>query len=84
MRTNGVTFADLDRFLKRLGFTKPAVKGPQVVYEHPESDTFFLLRPHRPTEKAEKAVLVLVRKTLVEKGLIEQAEFEKRFNGAPV
>ena len=72
-----VPFAALDNLLRRLGFAETAVPGSHVRYEHTPSGTVLVLRAHRPGELASWSDTTVVRRFLVEKGLIEGDAFER-------
>jgi hypothetical protein len=73
-----ITFGALDKLLKSLRFTRTVVSDSSVAYEHRPSDTLLALRPQPPAEEADPRTLIIVRKMLVERGLIEPDAFEKR------
>jgi len=76
MRSKPITFAELDRALKALGFTVIRVPGSHVAYEHAGSGAVLVLRPHEQEEVIDVTTLAVVRRTLVENGLIDRAKWE--------
>ena len=75
MRNNSITFGDLDQILGDLHFTRIAVRGSHVAYEHP-SGALLMFPPHRVNAKVDQQTLIVVRKTLDEFGLMEREQFE--------
>jgi hypothetical protein len=77
MGKKAVPFPDLQRVLEGLGFVRKKVGGPQVLFEHGPSDTWFLFRAYKPQDKVTDADLIVVRKILDEKGLLEPEALEE-------
>jgi hypothetical protein len=77
MKTSSVPFANLQAVLEGLGFIRKKVAGPQVVFEHAPSDTWFLFRAYRPRDKVTVADLIGVRKILDERGLLAAEALEE-------
>jgi predicted RNA binding protein YcfA (HicA-like mRNA interferase family) len=71
-----ITFAALDEVLQSLGFVLTRVPGSHVAYEHPASGAALLLRDHEGREAVGPASLVVVRRTLVDNGLIDRTRLE--------
>jgi predicted RNA binding protein YcfA (HicA-like mRNA interferase family) len=71
-----ITFATLDKVLQALGFVSTEVPGSHVAYEHPASGAVLVLRLHPGEEPVDQASLVVVRRTLVEKGVIDRARLD--------
>ena len=78
---NPVTFADLRQFLLRLGFVETRVPKSHLVYQHASSGTVLTVRPYRPRDHVDATTLIVVRRHLVERGLIEAAAFERLLEG---
>ena len=74
---NSITFATLDRFLADLGFVVTIIPNSHILYEHAESDTVIMLRLHRPSDAVDPGAWVVVRKTVVDRGVAEEAAFER-------
>jgi predicted RNA binding protein YcfA (HicA-like mRNA interferase family) len=72
-----VAFATLDSFLRRLGFTATTVAGSHLRYEHAPSGTVLVLREYHPTDPVTWADLTVVRRFLLERGLVEEEAFER-------
>jgi hypothetical protein len=78
MRKNGITFAELQQLLQRLGFCEiSSQQGKPLRFEHPETGTVLLFRPHGAREKVEVREMVVVRRQLVDNGLIEGSAFDQ-------
>ena len=75
---NKVTFGALDRVLADLAFHKAPLDGSHIAYEHAPSDTLLVVPRHRPGDPVDEKTLIVVRKMLVEKGLIEPGELDSR------
>jgi hypothetical protein len=76
MKNSTISFAVLQRVLEGLGFVKKKVEGPQLVFEHAPSDTWFLFRAYKPRDKVTAADLIGVRKILDERGVLAAADLE--------
>ncbi len=71
-----ISFARLRTMLQGLGFTETTVPGSHVTYEHPSSGTELVLREYRPRDPVNRGDLAMVRRFLVERGLVGGNEFE--------
>jgi predicted RNA binding protein YcfA (HicA-like mRNA interferase family) len=76
MKTENITFADLEKLLFRLGFISCETKGTQKVFRHEASDTLIMLPPYQSEEILRPFNLMAVQIQLVQRGLISQAAFE--------
>ncbi len=83
MKNAAVSFAALQRVLEGLGFVRKKVGGPQVVFEHAPSDTWFLFRVYKPRDKVTAGDLIGVRKILDERGLLEPEALEGLLHQPP-
>jgi hypothetical protein len=72
-----IPFAVLKDFLSGLGFTNREVNGASIIFEHAPSETLLFFRTYQPREKVDQTDLVVVRKFLDEKGLMDREEFER-------
>ena len=72
-----VTFAQLEHILTELGFVKNVVPKTGVAYEHPPTQTLFVVRLHKPDEIVPGKVLLAAQLQLDGRGVIEAAEFEQ-------
>jgi predicted RNA binding protein YcfA (HicA-like mRNA interferase family) len=71
-----VTFEDLIKLLKQLGFTEFSTTGVQVVFEYPISGFLIVLPPHQLADFVPMRHLVGIRSQLDEIGLISPAAFD--------
>lgn len=77
-----VTYGRLRSVLTGLGFQE--TRNPKrTCLEHAASDTVFLFRPYRANDLVTPAEVVVVRKMLDEKGLLEAEAFEAMLHKAP-
>jgi predicted RNA binding protein YcfA (HicA-like mRNA interferase family) len=74
---NSITFATLDRVLVGLGFVVTTIPNSHTLYEHAESGAVLMLRLHHPNDPVDPGTLLVVRKTVVDRGLTEPAAFER-------
>jgi predicted RNA binding protein YcfA (HicA-like mRNA interferase family) len=74
---DSLTFAKLDGYLAGLGFHIKPVEDSHVAYQHPASGAVIVLRPHRASDKVNQSVWAVVRRTLVENGLVEPESLEE-------
>lgn len=77
-----ITFNELRQLLTRLDFSE-VTQRTHVRFEHDASGAVVILRPYRSTEIVTPIHLAVVRRTLVEKGLIEAESFERFLQKAP-
>ena len=76
MRRNGITFDELREFLLALGCSTVEEKQRTTV-AHPIVGTFLFLRPYRSKETVSARDMLVVRRQLVDNGLIESSAFEQ-------
>lgn len=76
MKSENITFADLEKLLLKLGFTAPKTSLPQKIFQHESSDTLIVLPPYRSQDILRPIHLLSTKKLLVERDLISQAAFE--------
>jgi hypothetical protein len=72
-----ITFGDLRHLLEECAFQQTPVDGPYVVYKHEGAGALQAFRAHRRSERVDPMTVASVRKTLVEFGFMEEAEFEE-------
>jgi hypothetical protein len=75
--SNSITFATLDRVLADLGFVVTTIPNSHTLYEHAESGAVIMLRLHRPSDPVDPGTLLVVRKTVVDRGVVEPEVFEQ-------
>jgi predicted RNA binding protein YcfA (HicA-like mRNA interferase family) len=74
---NSLTYATLDRVLAGLGFIITTIPNSHTLYEHAESGAVLMLRLHHPSDPVDPGTLLVVRKTVVDRGLTEPATFDQ-------
>ncbi|MBL8797962.1 MAG: type II toxin-antitoxin system HicA family toxin [Planctomycetia bacterium] len=78
-----ISFAELRAFLHDMGFVEDTVRGEFLRFQHHPSDTRFIFRAYRPTDRVNPGDLVAVRRFLDERGLMDPAEFERFLSKTP-
>jgi hypothetical protein len=78
-----LTFAELRQFLLGLGFQEDLAKQIYPRFRHRPSDTVFMFRPYKPTDRVNPGDLVAVRRFLDERGLMEADEFDRFLDKTP-
>lgn len=76
MRKSGIGFAELRELLLALGFCEMAEKT-RLRFTHPTVGTVLLFRPHAPKEIVSARDMLVVRRQLVDNGLIESSAFDE-------
>jgi hypothetical protein len=76
-----ISFAEFRQFLLDLGFTAVR-RGNAWFFEHSPSETAFLFRPYRATEKVTLVDFQSTRRHLDLRGLLDEREFDDRFRKA--
>jgi hypothetical protein len=82
MKTSSVRFAQLQKFLEQMGFSK-ARDQQGWRFEHRSSNTVFLFRPYRATDRVYEHDLLLVRSQLEGRGLITEDAFNESLTKTP-
>ncbi|MCI0461800.1 MAG: hypothetical protein L0Z62_33025 [Gemmataceae bacterium] len=78
-----IRFAALDRLLADFGFTKTPIDEFNVLYKHPPSGWRIVFPAHRPSDPVDPKSMIIVRKNLDERGVLEADEFEARLRKPP-
>jgi hypothetical protein len=73
MKKNGITFVELRELLLELGFRE---KSP-TRFEHPATKTILLFRGHGPKGMVNDREMLVVRRQLVDNGLIAASAFDR-------
>lgn len=76
MRKNGITFGELRELLCELGFSE-ASQPNRLRFEHPGTGTVLLFRAYALNETVNDREMVVVRRQLVDNGLIEAPVFDR-------
>ncbi len=84
MRRTEVTYGQLDRALRSLGFSCRVLKGepPARVYEHKETGASFMVPPFPETDFVLDYHLVGARTTLANFGIAEPKAFDAQLQKA--
>ena len=77
-----LTYAVLHKLLTSLGFNPKPVRRSWQAYHHRASDALILLRKRRPTANVSEPDILSIRRHLVEKGLIDENEFDQLLSEA--
>jgi hypothetical protein len=77
MRRNGITFDELRDLLLELGFSQSSQEPNRARFEHPGTGTVLLFRTHHAEETVNDREMVVVRRQLVDNGLIEAPAFDR-------
>ncbi|HMC88425.1 MAG TPA: hypothetical protein VKI17_02710 [Gemmataceae bacterium] len=77
-----VTYGQLREVLVSLGF-KETRRAEGIGLTHPESDTLFLFRAYRDSDKIQPAELFQVRELLDARALLEADSFNRLLTRAP-
>ena len=77
MKLTDLSFSRLRRMLLNLDFEEREGRTAHLVFEHEPSDTIFVFRRYKPTEKIHYADLFSVRKLLDERGLLPADSFDR-------
>jgi predicted RNA binding protein YcfA (HicA-like mRNA interferase family) len=71
-----ITFADLEKLLSKLGFSRCQTGGSQQVFQYPPLGTLIVLPNYEEQETIRPIHLVAVQRTLIENDLISSAVFD--------
>src|SRR5258707_368300 len=81
--TRNIPFRELRQYLQDLGFTE-LVQPTHFRFDHSPSGSILILRPYLPGQTVSEFDLAVVRKTLVERGVVEEAALEHFLEKAAV
>jgi len=79
-----IPFDGLRKVLLDLGFVEAHVPGPYLLFEHAPSGTLLPYRAYEPGDPVSWADLVMTRRLLDERGIVEAKAFETSLDKAPV
>jgi len=84
MKRTDVTYGQLDKVLRSLGFTSRLVKGdpPARVYHHRDTDASFMLPPFPDDDRVMLHHLVTARVMLDEHGIADPSAFDAKLRKA--
>jgi hypothetical protein len=84
MTNDQVPFGRLRQVLLDLGFVEAAVPGPYLLFEHAPSGTLLPYREYQPGDNVTWADLVMTRRLLDERGLLDADALEAVLHKTPV
>jgi hypothetical protein len=84
MKRTNVTYGQLDRVLRSLGFARQLLKSdpPAVHYEHKETRALISMPPHSKKDKVYAYHMVIVRTTLELYGIADPSILEAELQRA--
>ena len=84
MKRSNVTYGELDRVLRSMGFTRQPAKDepPGVVYEHKKSGAIIMLPTYDESEKVFEHHLAAARTELDNFGLVDPSVFAAKLQKA--
>jgi hypothetical protein len=82
MKNEPISFDCLRKVLLDLGFVESHVPGPYLLFEHSPSETLLPYRAYEPGDHVSWADLVMTRRLLDERGILEAREFEASLDKA--
>jgi hypothetical protein len=77
MRKNRVTFAELRELLLELGFAESIPHANRLRFEYPATGTVLLFPAHDGSDPVGDRDLVVIRRQLVDNGLIEARALDR-------
>lgn len=75
--SKAITFGALEKILLDAGFTYKRKPGSHVFFRHPDFDATLVLPTIRRNERVSPAHMAAVRKTLIDKGVLDETQFDK-------
>jgi hypothetical protein len=81
--TRKISFRKLREYLQGLGFTESS-EPTHFWFDHPTSGSVVMLHRYQPGETVRELDLAAVQKTIVEKGVVEEASFADFLQNAAV
>lgn len=78
-----ITFAELRRLLQDLGFEESTFREKFFRFEDTRSDTVFVFPAYQPEDWVRQVDLIVVRRFLDERGLMDAAKFDHLLNKTP-
>jgi hypothetical protein len=77
MPSKKVTYGDIEHLFESEGFTRKAVKTSHILFEMPGSKAALVLPAQRASAAAAKMHLAMVKRTLVDFGLLTEADIDR-------
>jgi hypothetical protein len=84
MKNDQVPFERLRKVLLDLGFEEKAIPGPYLLFRHTSSGTLLPYRAYQPRDSVLWHDLVMTRKQLDARGLLDEDTFETLLHETPV
>ena len=76
MTASRITYGDISRFLRSLGFTRTTVSGSHVAFRHPQKRGSLLLPIERAGTRALLIHVAMLQRMLLDFGILSEAEVE--------
>src|SRR5215471_17514517 len=76
-KNNGITLGELRELLLEVGFSESRHERDRLRFEHPVTGTILLFRPYDSDEAVSHRDMAVVRRQLVDNGLMEGAAFDR-------
>jgi len=76
-KKNGIRFGELRELLLEVGFSESPQEQDRLRFKHPVTGTILLFRPYKSDEAVSQRDMVVVRRQLVDNGLIAGAAFDR-------
>jgi hypothetical protein len=76
MNNDGVTFEDLGELLRRLGCVETKEKT-RTTFAHPALGTFLFFRAYEPKDIVADRDMIVVRRQVVDNGLLNSTAFDR-------
>jgi hypothetical protein len=77
MSKNGITFEELRELLLELGFSECLPPPQRIRFEHPATGTVLLFPAYDSHQTVSDREMAVIRRQLVDNGLIEAPAFER-------
>ena len=77
MTSSGIAFGELRDLFVELGFSECPQEPGRLRFEHPTTGTVLLFRTHGSSELVGQREMAVVRRQLVDNGLIEATAFDR-------
>lgn len=69
---------ELIKLLVNLGFQHTRTKGAHLIYSFPSKNAIIVMRQMKPNEIVPYFHFASIKKTIIEKGVVSQSEFEEQ------
>jgi len=77
MTRKKITYGDINALLEEEGFKSSPLKGPHVVFRNSEAQATLVLPDVKSTLAASRLHLAMLRRTLVDFGLLSEEDFDR-------